>query len=150
MLVLRNHFTTRIEQMPYEIYPGPREDIVVLKYTGQLTHDDMMINEPLGLHLGPRYILLDASELDASLPEGYFESSSQSFFVHPNMQFMAFYVKSQVLRTAGIMVSHLSRQTHKVTIHQSYEKAMEALVKVAEEQNPTAPATLIDESDSTE
>ncbi len=119
--------------MPYEISPGPRDNVVLLKLIGKMTYEDMMLVEPLGLHLGPRYILLDASELDVFLPEGFFEGAAQSYFVHPNMKGLAFYVKSQVLRTAGIMVAHMTRQADKVTIYQSYDKALEHIMQLAEQ-----------------
>jgi hypothetical protein len=118
--------------MPYEIYPSPRDSIVVCKLVEELTYPDMMIVEPLGLDRGPRYILLDASEISVALPEHFLEGARQSFFTHDNMQHLALYVKSQLLGMTGIMVAKVTRRPDKLSVHKTFDDAMNHLLKLTD------------------
>lgn len=118
--------------MPYEIYPSPRDNIIVCKLINELTYPDMMIVEPLGLELAPRYILLDASEISIGLPEHFLEGARESFFTHPNMQHLALFVKSQLLVMTGLMVAKLTRRADKLSVHKTFDDAMQHLVRLSD------------------
>jgi hypothetical protein len=118
--------------MPYEIHPSPRDNIVVCKIIDELTYPDMMIVEPLGLDRGPRYILLDASDMSIGLPENFLEGARHSFFVHDNMQHLALYVKSQLLGMTGQMVAKLTRRADKLSVHKTFDEALNHLISLSD------------------
>jgi hypothetical protein len=120
--------------MPYEIHPSPRANIVVCKIINELSYSDMMIVQPLGLDKGPRYILLDASEMSVALPEHFLEGARESFFIHPNTEHLALYVKSQLLGMVGLMVAKLTRRKEKLSVHSTYESALEHLIRLSDQR----------------
>jgi hypothetical protein len=97
-----------------------------------LNFEDMTAVVPLGLDKQPRYVLLDASQVSIALPEDFLSGARQSYFTHPNMLHMALYVKSDWLKTIGLMVAKVTKQKHKLSVHSSYEAAMQHLMTLAE------------------
>ncbi len=119
--------------MAHEIFPGPNSHIVVMRLIGSLNFEDMTADEPLGLNERPMFVLLDASEIEITLPENFLSGARESYFTNPNLQHMALYVQSAWLKAIGEMVAKLTRRKDRLTIHSTYEGAMAHLVKLTNE-----------------
>lgn len=115
--------------MSYEILPGPRPNIVVHKIIGDLTYDAMTADEGLGLNKGvPMYVLLDLGELNVGLPEGFLDGAKKSYFTNDNLAHMSIYVRSAAIRLIANMVAKVTRRQGKLSLHESYEAAMQHLL----------------------
>lgn len=120
--------------MSYEILPGPHPDIRIMKIVDDLTYEAMTADEELGLNQGqPRWVLLDVAEMNAGLPDDFLSGARRSYFVNPNLAHLALHIRSGVLRTIAGMVAKLTRRKDKLSLHDSYDKAMTHLLKLIEE-----------------
>ena len=87
-----------------------------------------MIDDALHLNEGRLiYLLVDISRMDHRLPDGYIKHIMKCFLVHPNLRFLAGYVTSIPLRMASNLVVSLTRQQHKITLHDSYDEAYQSV-----------------------
>ncbi|MBC8099348.1 MAG: hypothetical protein H7Y11_07885 [Armatimonadetes bacterium] len=108
------------------------DNIIVMALVDELTVEDMTADESLGLNDRPMYVLLDASKLNVGLPDGFLEGAKNSYFINPNLQHMALYVESGLLRLVGQMVAKITGRRDKLSVHSSQAAAMahlEALIK---------------------
>jgi hypothetical protein len=125
--------------MAHQISPGPHPNIALMRIWGDLQHVDMNPVDGLGLNEGkPVYVLLDVSEMHLGLPDGFLDGARNSYFVHPNMVHMAFYSGSSMLNTIAAMVGKLTSRQHKISIHKSYDSALnhlQEMIKHAEVAN---------------
>jgi hypothetical protein len=120
--------------MAYEILPGPHPDIRVMKVMDDLTYEAMTADEELGLNQGrPMWVLLDVSQMNAGLPEDFLSGARHSYFVNPNLAHLSLYIKSSILRTIATMVAKVTRRKDKLSLHDSYDKAMNHLVMLMEQ-----------------
>jgi hypothetical protein len=122
--------------MAYEVVAGPQSNIVILRLTGDLTHEDMTCDEALGFNAGrPMYLLLDASAMHVGLPDNFLNGAKNSFFVNDSLVHMALYLESQVLRTVALMVAKVTRRQEKMSLHSSYDAALNHLLNLAAKQD---------------
>jgi hypothetical protein len=118
--------------MAHEITLGPRPNIKICTITESLTHDDMTCEADLGLHGStPLYVLLDVSQMDVGLPPNFLDGAKHSFFLHPNLVHMAMYTESNLLTHIGNMVAKLTQRREKLSIHTSYDAALNQLLSMA-------------------
>lgn len=91
---------------------------------GELTYEDMTCEEELGLTTGkPMWVLLDVSDMTITLPEHFLDSSRKSFFLSENLQHMAIYCRSSLLRNVALMIAKLTRRGTKLSVYDTAEKA---------------------------
>jgi hypothetical protein len=114
--------------MAYVVSPGPHPNIALMRIWGDLQHEDMKPNNELGLNEGrPIYILLDVSEMNVGLPDGFLDGARNSFFIHPNMAHMALFSTSSMLNSIAMMVAKLTGRPGKMSIHNNYDSAFKHL-----------------------
>ena len=90
----------------------------------ELTHDDMTCDADLDLDKGfPIWILLDVSDMSITLPDEFIDGARHSFFMSPNLQHMAIYCRSALLRSVALMVAKLTRRKEKLSVHATMEQA---------------------------
>lgn len=121
--------------MPHEVSTGKHQDIVVLRYYGDIESDDIITN-PEELHLNdgrPKYLLADAGEVHPVVPEGMWERVQHSIISHNNLVHIAICVKSGTLRVLMGAVVKLSRQGKRMTLHNTYEEAESHLMHLLNE-----------------
>jgi hypothetical protein len=117
------------EHMPYEIEPGPIPNIVNLRLYGNITLEDMKLDEQLGLNNGtPMYLLMDASEMSLRLPKSFMNGATQSFFINRNLQHMALYTGSNTLDLLATAIANLTGRRDKLSIHKTREQALNHLL----------------------
>jgi hypothetical protein len=118
--------------MSHEILPGPKPNIVIHKIIGDLTYEAMTADEALGLNKGvPTYILLDLGDLNVGLPEGFLDGAKKSYFTNDNLVHMSIYVKSAAIRLIANMVAKITRRQGKLSLHESYDAAMQHLIDLS-------------------
>jgi hypothetical protein len=124
--------------MPHEISPGPKPNILIFRVTGELNYHDMTCDEELGLNQGrPLYVLMDGSKMQVGLPENFLEGAKNSFFINPNLVHMALYLESQLLRTIANMVAKVTRRREKLSLHPSFDAAIQHLLDL-DAKNPSS------------
>jgi hypothetical protein len=115
--------------MAHEILPGPTENILLMRLYGELTKADLLCDDELHLNEGKlMYVLVDASDMDIGLPAGFMDGKRESFFLNPNLQHVALYTTSWLLNSAAKMLSKITRQREKLSVHDSREAALEHLM----------------------
>ena len=120
--------------MIHTITAGPFPNIKIMQIVDAVTAEAMAAVDELELNQGqPMYILLDISEMNTSLPEGFLDGARNSFFIHPNMAHTAMYTQSTALGTLAKMISKLTRRKDKLTIHASYQEALNHLVVLSKQ-----------------
>ena len=118
--------------MAHEILPGPAENILLMRLHGELTKADLLCDDELSLNDGKlMYVLIDASDMDIGLPAGFMDGKRESFFLNPNLQHVALYTTSWLLNSAAKMLSKITRQREKLSVHESREAAMTHLLTLA-------------------
>jgi hypothetical protein len=138
MSYLSRGFVEGVILMGYEILPSPHPDISILRIANDLTNEDMTTDEQLGLNQGrPRWILLDAADMNVGLPDDFLTGVRKSFFVNPNLVHLSIYIKSSILRSVALMVAKITRRQDKLTLHSTYDEALAYLMKLVE-QNRTS------------
>src|SRR5258708_25213727 len=66
------YHATKEQIMPHEITSGPQPNIVILRVYGDLTKDDLSVNEELGLNAGHViYLLADLSKMSLGIPDNF-------------------------------------------------------------------------------
>jgi hypothetical protein len=121
--------------MAHSVSQGPHPLIMVMELTGDLTHEDMVADDAIGLNNGRRlYLMLDVSKMNVGLPDGFLDGAKNSFFINPNLIHMAMYVESDLLRTIANMVAKVTRNVGKLSLHNSREAAMNHLLALIEGQ----------------
>lgn len=118
--------------MSYKIIDGPHPQIKIHQITGELTYAAMTAESELGLLEGPKYVLLDVSELDVGLPAGFLEGAKHSYFTHLNLRHMALYTRSHLLSNVGKMVAKLTHKKNQLSVHTSYDHAINHLLSLVE------------------
>jgi hypothetical protein len=118
--------------MAHHISGGPRPEIVIMKLDGALTYEDMTCTEEIGLHERKLYVLLDAGDMEVSLPADFLDGARESWFTHANMLHVALYTRSMLLSTVGKAVAKLTRRNDKLSSYTSYDQALAHLIKLAE------------------
>jgi len=111
--------------MPHAISTGKHQDIIILRYYGNIESDDIITN-PQELHLNEgstKYLLVDASEVHPSVPEGMWDRVRESVIYNQNLLHIAIYVKSLPLRILMGAVFNLTRQQKRVSLHESFADA---------------------------
>jgi len=127
--------------MAHEIQPGPEAHIRLMRLYGELTKDDLLCDDELGLNTGESVlVLVDASEMDIGLPAGFMDGKRESFFLNPNVQHVALYTSSWLLNSVAKMLSKLTRQRDKLSIHNSREAALGHLKGLAAKPDDQKPA----------
>ena len=119
--------------MAHEIYPGPNSHIVVMRYRGALTAEDLSTDKELGLDQKPFWMVLDASEMDVALPENFLTSVRESFFVHPNMRHLSLVLHSSLLKTVAVMVGKITHRQDRLSVFDDYDAALANAVKLVSE-----------------
>lgn len=120
--------------MAHTISPGPKPSIMLMELTGDLTYQDMMSDDEIGLNENQQlYLMLDVSKMNVGLPDGFLDGAKNSFFVHPNLIHMAMYVESDLLRTIANMVAKVTRNVGKLSLHSSREAAIHHLLDLTEQ-----------------
>lgn len=115
--------------MPYAIEPGPHPTIVCLRLFGNISQEDMHIDEPLGLNAGqPRYVLMDASGMSLRLPRGFLDGATTSFFVNANLRHMALYTGSDMLDLLAKTIANLTHRRTQLSLHKSRDEALKYLL----------------------
>lgn len=115
--------------MPHEIEPGPHPNIVCLRLYGNLVHEDMHIDDLLGLNDGkPMYLLMDASSMSLRLPRGFLDGATSSFFINENLRHMALYTGNNTLDLLAKTIANLTHRHTKLSIHKSREEALRYLL----------------------
>jgi hypothetical protein len=118
--------------MAHEIQPGPQSNILLLRLYGELTKEDLLCDDELGLNDGKTlFVLVDASDMDIGLPAGFMDGKRESFFLNPNLQHVALYTTSWLLSSAARMLGKITRQREKLSVHDSREAAMTYLLTLA-------------------
>ncbi len=118
--------------MPHEITSGPQPNIVILRVYGDLTKDDLSVNEELGLNAGHViYLLADLSKMSLGIPDKFLTTARQSAFSHPDVKHVAVYATSTMLTSLAKVVTKLARKQEKVTFYWKFEDALAQLVKLA-------------------
>ncbi|MCU0463739.1 MAG: hypothetical protein MUF38_04135 [Anaerolineae bacterium] len=69
------------------------------------------------------WVLLDVSDMTITLPEHFIDSSRKSFFLNDNLQHMAIYCRSALLRNVALMIAKLTRRGGKLSVYDTAEKA---------------------------
>ncbi len=117
--------------MAHEILPSPHPKIVSLRLYGDVQAEDMLLNTELGLDKESAvYVLVDASDLTMALPANYLDTARKSFFVNPHLAHMAVYTGSPMLDAIGNMIAKLTRRREQLSLHKSYEAALNHLLKM--------------------
>jgi hypothetical protein len=120
------------ESMPHEIEPGPHPNIVHLRMYGDITLEDMKLDEQLGLNSGiPMYILMDASAMSLRLPKSFMNGATRSFFINKNLRHMALYTGSNTLDLLATTIANLTGRRDKLSIHKTYQQALNHLLDMA-------------------
>jgi hypothetical protein len=115
--------------MPYEIQSTSHPRIVHLRYYGNITQEDMGIDEALGLNNDKlMYILLDASEMSLRLPKNFINGAAESFFINKNLKHMALYTGSGTLDVLATTIATITQRRDKLSIHKSREQALKYLL----------------------
>lgn len=118
--------------MSLKITTGPLPNIVCLTATGALELADMNPTPLLGLDEMPKYVYVDASQLNLGVPEGFLTGARQSPLLHPNCLFAVVYVRSELLKNVMMAGAKLGRVHHKVKFFTNSDEAMAHLVALAE------------------
>jgi hypothetical protein len=120
--------------MVHTITAGPEPNIKIMRIVGDVTYETMAAVDELGLNEGqPIYILLDISKMSTSLPEDFLDGARNSFFIHPNMAHTAMYTQSTALGTIARMIAKLTRRKDKLTLHATYQEALNHLVALSQQ-----------------
>jgi hypothetical protein len=111
--------------MAHEMLPGPHPNISVIRLIGEMAKTDFAISDELGLPGGrSTYLLIDTSSFNLGLPDNFLELSRNSYLLDPNFKHAAVYAPTVWIRSLGNMVAKLTRQRHKLSMHDSFESAM--------------------------
>jgi hypothetical protein len=111
--------------MTHEMLPGPHPNISVARLLGEIGSEDFAISDELGLPEGrSAYLPVDTSRISLGLPDNFLELSRNSYLLDPNFKHAAVYASSGWVRSMGNMIAKLTRQRHKLSMHDSYESAM--------------------------
>jgi len=117
--------------MAHEIQPGPQPNIVLMRLYGELTKEDLLCDQELGLNDGkPMFVLVDVSEMDIGLPASFMDGKRESFFMNPNLQHVSLYTTSWLLSSAARMLGKLTRQRDKLSVHDTREAALNHLMRL--------------------
>jgi hypothetical protein len=120
--------------MVHTISAGPFPNIKIMQIVDSVTYEAMAAVDELGLNQGqPMYILLDISQMTTSLPDDFLGGARNSFFIHPNMAHTAMFTQSTALATLAKMISKLTRRKDKLTIHGSYQDALNHLLALSKQ-----------------
>jgi hypothetical protein len=120
--------------MSHEILPSPQPDITVMRIFSDLTNEAMEADEEMGLNAGrPVWVLLDVANMNVGLPDDFLTGVRRSFFINPNLMHLSIYVKSSILRNVALMVAKITRRQDKLSLHDTYDKALAHLYKLIEQ-----------------
>jgi hypothetical protein len=119
--------------MPHKIEPGPLPNIVVLTLYGDMTSEDFVTADDLGISIMPRYLLIDASKLTLGLPDHFLSNIRSTPVIHPNCLHTAVIIRSELLKNVAAVALKLVQARDKVTIVSSYTEALNHLVALAQE-----------------
>ncbi len=124
--------------MPHEVTPGPLPNIVLVKVYGHVTAQDISLStEELGLSKdgSKKYILMDASEMSLSLPDGAINAARNSYLVDKNVAHTAVVTASRMFDMLANMVATLTGRKNQLSVHPSPKAALDYLVKLASGQH---------------
>lgn len=127
--------------MAHEILVSPHPAIAHMRIYSTLMLEDMMCDDELGLSESPRAVLCDLIDMEVWLPEGFIEGARKSFFVHPHMLHLALVLTSPMLRSVALMISKLTSQRDKLTIHPTVAAAEAHLLGVLRRQALLSPSS---------
>ncbi len=117
--------------MAHRIERGPRADILIFCFIGDLEHPDMAADQELGLNQGrPLYVLADASQMTVVLPGNFLNGARHSWFVNPNMRHAAFYSDSTMLHAIAQLVAKVTGHEDRLSRHHSYQEALDYLLNL--------------------
>lgn len=115
--------------MGRQIIQMSHPNIRYIAILGELTHEDMTCDAELDLDKGtPVWVLLDVSKMSVALPDHFLDGARHSFFMNPNLQHLAIYCESALLRSVALMVAKLTRRKDKLSVYSTLEKANEFLL----------------------
>ncbi len=117
--------------MAHRIEPGPRADIVIFYFIGDLEHPDMAADEEMGLNQGrPLYVLADALQMTVVLPENFLNGARHSWFTNPNMRHAAFCSNSVMLHAIAQLVAKVTRREDHLSRHHTHQEALDYLLSL--------------------
>jgi hypothetical protein len=122
--------------MPHKIESGSLPNMLIVRVHGILTVDDLLPD--LGLDEGPKYLLFDITQAEASVPEDFWDIVRNTPLKHPNCIHAAIAFKSDLLKNLAAVVAKLTRIRDKVTFFKSYDEAYDHLVKVIQQEQSRA------------
>ncbi len=121
--------------MPHEVTPGPLPNIVLVRVYGHASAQDISLSaEELGLDQGRKYVLMDASEMSLSMPDGAINAARNSYLTHENLAHVSLVTASRLFDMLANMVAKLTGRKNQISIHPSRQAAMDHLVKLASGQ----------------
>ena len=118
--------------MAHFITQGSHPDIVILRIYGELQPEDLFVDDKLGLNERQRYVLIDISQMEPGLPPDFISGARKSFFVNDNLIHASLYLRSPILKQVAMMVAKLTRRRHKLSIYETWETAMNHLLRMVE------------------
>src|SRR5262245_59914192 len=124
--------------MPHEITIGKHPDLIILRYHGDIEKEDI-ITDPEELHLNDgrhKYLLADATTVRPVVPEGMWERVHGGIITHENIVHIAIAVKSSMLRVLMSAVIKVSRQKHRMSLHETTEDAEAHLLQMIKVAQP--------------
>jgi|GEM_PF-809536 len=110
--------------MGHKIVHSNHANVRQIEIIGELTHADMTCDVELDLDKGaPIWLILDVSNMSVALPDQFLDGARHSFFMSPNLQHMAIYCRSGLLRSVALMIAKLTHRKEKMSVHATLEQA---------------------------
>jgi hypothetical protein len=117
--------------MSHEVSPGPHPNVIIVRFFGDITGDDVELSTQKVLASGRDiYMLCDIVDTIPGLPENFLERARHSYLFHPNFKHGALISNSRILTGLAKMLGKLTGEKNKLSFHGSYDAALAHLKSV--------------------
>ena len=115
--------------MAYEILPRPHPSIALVHMFSEIEEEDFRLGDALELDKGnPVYLLVDTTGTAITLPPNFMENVRSSALFDDNLAHVAVFTRSATVCAVVRVMCRLTGQTHKVSLHDSREAALNHLL----------------------
>ncbi|PJF24408.1 MAG: hypothetical protein CUN53_17980, partial [Phototrophicales bacterium] len=82
--------------MPHKMLTSPLPNVMIVQVYGEMTVDDLLPD--LKLDEGPKYLIFDVTQAEASVPEDFWDIVRNTPLKHPNCVHAAVAFRSELLK----------------------------------------------------